>query len=297
MELRHLRYFASVANTRSFTRAAEMLDISQPTLSHQIRQLETELGAELFARFPRTVEMTEAGRHFKPHCDRMLKELDDSLQTLSDLKGVLRGTLNMAVFHSFSRSLLGPVMSQFALNHPGVRVVARLLPRDEMERGLAAGTLDLAVAYVSEDREHIVAQTLFEEELVLVVGDTHPLASRTKATMRTLADLSLVLLTPEFASRQVVDRFCAGAGLVPRILLEMNAIEPILSIIRHAPLATVLSAGAIGDSSGLRVLRLTQPTPKRWAALLWRRHAHPSAAALRMAEMIRSAYGAETGNA
>jgi LysR family cyn operon transcriptional activator len=70
----------------------------------------------------------------------------------------------------------------------------------------------------------------------------------------------------------------------------MNAIEPILSIVRHAPLATVLSAGAVGNGAGVRVIRLTHPTPKRWAALLWRRQGHRSPAALRMAEMIRSAY-------
>lgn len=291
MELRHLRYFAAVAELRSFTLAAESLGISQPTLSHQIRQLEQELGTALFARFPRAVEMTEAGRQFLPHCERILKEVEDGLQTISDVKGVLRGTLNMAVFHSFSRSLLGPTMSKFALRHQGVRVVARLLARADMERELAAGTLDMAVAYVSEDREHIVAEKLFREELVLVVGDTHPLAGTRKIAMRALGELSLVLLTPEFASRQFVDRFCIQSGIAPLVVLEMNAIEPILSIIRHASLATVLSAGAVGEASGLSVIRLTDPTPKRWAALLWRRQGHRSPAATRMAEMIRGAYG------
>jgi LysR family cyn operon transcriptional activator len=290
MELRHLRYFVAVADARSFTLAAAELGISQPTLSHQIKQLETELGTPLFVRFPRSVEMTEAGRDFRPHCDRLLKELDDGLQGLSELQGVLRGTLRMAVFHSFSRSLLGPVMAQFALRHAGVRVVARLLARSDMERELAEGTLDLAVAYAPEDTEHIVAERLFEEDLVLVVGDAHTLAGKTRVPMRTLGELDLVLLTPEFASRQIVERFCADQKLAPRIVLEMNAIEPILAIVRHAPLATVVSAGAVHDASGLRVLRLTQPTPKRWAALLWRRGGHRSAAAQRMAEMIRQAY-------
>jgi LysR family cyn operon transcriptional activator len=296
LELRHLRYFVAVADTRSFTQAAEGLHISQPTLSHQIKQLETELGTELFARFPRTVELTEAGRQFRPHCERILKEVDDGLQTISDVQGVLRGTLNMAVFHSFSQSLLGPAMSSFIRSHPGVRVVARLISRAEMERDLADGTLDMAVAYVSEGNEHLVAETLFAEELVLVVGDTHPLAASKKVPLRTLGDLELVLLTPEFGSRQLVDRFCTEQKLAPRILLEMNAIEPILSIIRNAPLAAVLSAGAIGDASGLRVIRLTNPTPKRWAALLWRRQGHRSPAALRMAEIIRSAYGVSEPN-
>jgi LysR family transcriptional regulator, cyn operon transcriptional activator len=290
MELRHLRYFMAVVRERSFTRAAEQLQITQPTLSQQIRQLERELDTPLFDRLARHAELTAAGAEFRPYCERVLKEIDDGILAVSEIGGLMRGTLRMALFHSFSTSLLGPVLSQFALRYPGVRVIARLLPRSEMERELIAGALDLAVAYASEDTGHIVAETLFEEELVLVVGKRHPLAARKQVPMRALADLDLVLLTQEFGARQIVDRYFVSQRLVPRVVLEMNAIAPILATVRGAALATVLSAGAIGASTGLHALRLTDPTPKRNAAILWRRDAHPSPAARRMAEMIRTAY-------
>lgn len=291
MELRHLRYFVAIANSRSFTVAAERLGVSQPTLSHQIKQLETELGMSLLLRGARHVELTEAGREFMPHCDRLFKELDGGLQGLSDLKGLLRGTLRIAVFHSFSSSLLGGVMARFALRHTGVRVIARLLPRAAMERDLASGDLDLAVAYVADHNEALCAERLFEEELVLVVGASHPLARRRKVEMAAIGDLDLVLLTPEFASRQVVDDFLRERAIEARIVLEMNAIDPILSIVRQGTLATVLSEGAIGNETGLKLVRLVNPTPRRWAAILWRRGGEPSAAAQRLAAMIREAYG------
>ncbi len=109
--------------------------------------------------------------------------------------------------------------------------------------------------------------------------------------MRDLAKLPLVLLTPEFGARQFVDRFFADTALSPHVVLEMNAIEPILSTIRNSGLASVLSAGAIVDTSGLQIVRLTEPAPKRTVGILWRRNGHRSAAAQRMAEMIKAAYG------
>lgn len=290
MELRHLRYFVTLAETRSFTRAAERLGISQPTLSHQVKQLEALLGTVLFDRLARSADLTAAGRVFKPFCERILKELDAGVLAVSELEGLMRGTLQMAVFHSFSTSLLGPVLSQFAAQYPGVHVVARLLPRVEMERDLVEGKLDLAVAYASDNNEHIVAEKLFEEELVLVVGSTHPLASRTKVPMHALADLPLVLLTQEFGARQLIGRFFDTTGVTPHIVLEMNAIEPILSTVQNAPLASVLSAGAVGKTAGIRAIRLVDPTPRRFAAILWRREGHRTAAATRMADMIRAAY-------
>jgi LysR family cyn operon transcriptional activator len=289
MELRHLRYFLAVANARSFTRAAQQLRVTQPTLSHQIKQLESLIGTVLFERAGKTVELTAGGRLFRPYCERVLKEIENGVLALSELKGLMRGTLRMGVFHSFSNSVLPPILADFALHYPGIHVVARLVPRIEMERDLVNGELDLAVAYLSEDTEHIVAERLFDEPLVLVVGAKHPCASTRSLPMRELARLPLMLLTPEFGARQFVDRFFADAGLRPRIALETNAIEPILSTVRQSKLATVLSAGAVTDTKELRVIALSDPTPKRTVAILWRRNGHRSAAAQRMAEMIKAA--------
>ena len=296
MELRHLRYFLAVADTRNFTRAAERLHVTQPTLSHQVKQLESMIGTVLFERSTKEIELTAAGRLLKPYCERILKEIESSVLAISELEGLMRGTLRMAVFHSFSHSMLPPILSEFALRYPGVHVTARLVPRVDMERDLVNAELDFAVAYIADDNDQIVAERLFDEELVLVVGSKHSHAGRKSMPMRELAKLPLVLLTPEFGARQFVDRFFAGTGLQSHVVLEMNAIEPIMATIRDSRLASVLSAGAIVDTSGLHIVRLTEPAPKRSVGILWRRNGHRSAAALRMAEMIQAAYS-ERGNA
>jgi LysR family cyn operon transcriptional activator len=297
MELRHLRYFIAVAEARSFTGAAGRLHMTQPTLSQQVKQLEQLVGTVLFERGGRDIELTAAGRLFKPYCERILKEVEQSRLAISELEGLMRGTLRMAVFHSFSHSMLPPIMSEFALRYPGVHVTARLVPRSEMERDLINGDLDMAVAYIAGDNEHIVADRLFDEELVLVVGSKHPLAGSKTLPMRELAKLPLVLLTPEFGARQFVDRFFSKSRLHAHVVLEMNAIEPILATTRDSGLATVLAAGAIVESAGLSTVRLTEPQPKRTVGILWRRNGHRSAAAQRMAEMIKAAYGAKAKGA
>jgi len=295
MELRHLRYFLAVSAARSFTRAAVRLHVTQPTLSHQIKQLEAMVGTMLFERNTKEIELTAAGRLFRPYCERILKEIESSKLAISELEGLMRGTLRMGVFHSFSHSMLPPVLSEFALRYPGVHVTARLVPRADMERDLVNAELDFAIAYISDDNDQIVAERLFDEELVLVVGSKHSHAGRKSMPMRDLATLPLVLLTPEFGARQFVDRFFAETGLQPHVVLEMNAIEPIMATIRDSRLASVLSAGAIVDASGLHVVRLTEPAPKRSVGILWRRNGHRTAAALRMAEMIQAAYSEAAG--
>jgi LysR family cyn operon transcriptional activator len=293
MELRHVRYFLAVANMRSFTRAAEHLHVSQPTLSHQIKQLESMIGTVLFERGTKEIELTAAGRLFKPYCERVLKEIDSSMLAISELEGLMRGTLRVGVFHSFSHSVVPPILSKFALRYPGVHVTVELVPRLDMERALVNGELDFAVAYTSDENEQIVSEPLFDEELVLVVGSKHSHAGRQSMPMRELAALPLVLLTPEFGARQFVDKFFSATGLQSHVVLEMNAIDPILATIRHSSLASVLSAGTVVDAAGLRIVPLTEPAPRRTVGILWRRHGHHSAAAQRMADMIKAAYGIE----
>jgi LysR family cyn operon transcriptional activator len=290
MELRHVRYFLAIAETRSFTRAAEKLHVTQPTLSHQIKQLEQQIGTVLFERGVKEIDLTAAGQLFKPYCERILKEVDSSMLAISELAGLMRGSLRVGVFHSFSHSVLPPILSEFALRYPGVRVTAQLVPRNDLERQLVNGELDFAISYLYEPHDQIVTEPLFEEEVVFIVGSMHSHAGRKSMPMRELATLPLVLLTAEFGARQFIDRYFADNGLTPHVVLDMNAIEPILATIRHSRLATVLAPGAIADPSGLHLVKLTDPVPKRSVGLMWRRNGHHSAAALRMAEMIRAAH-------
>jgi LysR family cyn operon transcriptional activator len=123
MELRHLRYFLKIAETSSFTQAAKALNITQPTLSHQIKQLEEEIGTPLFDRAGRTVQLTAQGAVFKTCAEGALREIEQGLTALSELEGLVRGTVTIGVFRSFSSSLLPPVLARFSRPSDSARVI------------------------------------------------------------------------------------------------------------------------------------------------------------------------------
>jgi LysR family cyn operon transcriptional activator len=290
MELRHLRYFLAICEAKNFSRAADRLHVTQPTLSHQIQQLEEELGTRLFERRGPRTEPTAAGEIFRVHAAQALQDVSAGVMAVHELEGLIRGNLSVAVFHSFASTRLPAVFAEYAARYPGVRIVARHLSRSDMEKELLSGRLDCAIGYWEPADAQIEAQVLFDEALVLVVGARHPWAGMRSVSMKRLAELSLVLLTPEFGARAWLDDYFASIRATPHIVLEMNAIAPILATLRNTALATVLPQGAVGRTRQVQVVKLRDPVPKRRAAILWRSHGTRSAAAVRLAEMVAAEY-------
>ena len=290
VELRHLRYFETVCAASSFSRAAEILHVTQSTLSHQVHQLEEELGTRLLHRLGRRIEPTAAGELFLVHCSNTLRAASAGVAAIHELQGLVRGELRVAVFHSFGNSRMPRVFADFSEKFPGIHIVARQLSRDVMERELISGQLDLAIGYADSDDPQIESSPLYRDSLVLVIGGRHSWKQLKSVPMQRLQELSLVLLTPEFGSRAYLDAYFSREKIQPRIVLEMNALEPILAVIRDTSLATVMQLGAIGNVPHVRTIKLTDPIPERRAALLWRKLGEQSPAARRMVEMIQAVY-------
>lgn len=294
MELRHLRYFLTIAETRSFTRAAALLHLTQPTLSHQIKQLERELGTVLFDRVGRSVRLTEPGVLFRQHAERALRDLQGAAAALAELEGLAQGTLKIGVFQSFNSSLLPPILGQFAERYPAVHVAVRQLPTREMEERLVRGELDLGIAYVQPGSERITAEQLFDERMMLVVSESHPYAGRAEIELKQLADQPLALLSAEFPSRQLLLDWFRESGYQPRVTVEINSTDAILATVRCSRLATIQTERMAGAVQGLRCIPL-KPALRRTVAILWRREGYRPAAARAIADMIRAAYTAQSG--
>jgi LysR family cyn operon transcriptional activator len=289
MELRHLRYFLAVAENLSFTRAAAELHLTQPTLSHQIKQLEQDLGTTLFDRVGRRVRLTAPGALFRQHVERALKEIHSATAALVELQGLVHGSLRIGAFQSFNSTLLPPILARFSASHPGVHVTVRQLATGEIEERLAKGEIDFGIAYTPPASGRIIAETLFDEPLVLIVGDEHPHAGRRELHLSRLRDQPLALMTPEFPSRRLVANWFAGVGLQPDIRIEINSTDALLATVRHGGLATIQTERMAAAVSGLRCIRL-RPRLTRTVSVFWRRDGFRSAAARAAVEMIRQAY-------
>ncbi|MBX9357186.1 LysR family transcriptional regulator, partial [Chromobacterium vaccinii] len=147
MLLRHIRYFLAVAEHLNFTRAAEALHVSQPTLSQQIRQLEEALGAELFDRGSRQLRLTDAGDAYRIYACRALRDLDAGRRALHDVASLQRGQLRLAMTPTFAAWLAGPLLARFHQRHPGIALIVREMSQEAMEAGLADDAFDIGIGF------------------------------------------------------------------------------------------------------------------------------------------------------
>jgi LysR family cyn operon transcriptional activator len=175
MLLRHLRYLLAVADHGGFTRAAEVLHVSQPTLSQQIRQLEETLGVSLFDRTSRTVRPTDAGAAYIECARRVLVELAAGKRALHDVKDLSRGSLRLAMTPTFMAYLVGPLVRDYRAQYPNIHLQIFELSMVDIEEGLANDTLDIAIAFDQVRSADIESIPAFTETLGLMVGRNHPL--------------------------------------------------------------------------------------------------------------------------
>jgi LysR family cyn operon transcriptional activator len=295
LELRHLRYFDAIAETQNFTRAAERLHVTQSTLSHQIRQLEEELGLVLFDRSHKKVALTEAGEMLRSHLMPALQQIDRGLQALSHPAEALSGEIRIAATHSFNTRLVPLCVSSFLSHHPGIKVSVEELSASLIAKRLVSGHLELGVSYRPEDRSELWFEPLYNEELKLVVSDRHPLAKRRRVRMIELHNCRMVLLPRQFSTRLLLDECFEAAGAQPLVIAELNSIAPMIELIRQTDLAGIIAETAVSPAADLRAIPIEDPTPIRTPGLLWKKGANRSPMVKHMASLIRRAASGHAG--
>jgi LysR family transcriptional regulator, cyn operon transcriptional activator len=280
MLLRHIRYFLAVAEHRNFTRAAEALHVSQPTLSQQIRQLEDTLGTPLLDRSGRAIQLTDAGAAYLQYAQRALQDLEEGRRAIHDVKELSRGSLRVAMTPTFTAYLIGPLLAAYNRRYPNITLNLFEMPQERMEALLSEDALDVGIAFDETHSPDIEALALFVEALAVVVGKSHPHAANREAlTLQEFGNEALVLLNEEFATRHYIDRYCRQHSVTPRITMEVNSIGAVIELVRRSALATLLPAAIVREHSELFLVDLNPALPQRTAALLLRKGAYRSAAA------------------
>jgi LysR family transcriptional regulator, cyn operon transcriptional activator len=274
-ELRHLRYLRAVADRGNFTRAAQDLHISQPTLSQQIQQLERAIGAQLLDRSGRSVRLTDAGHAYLAHARLALRELAAGERAVHDVTDLSRGHLRLAATPTFTAYLVGPLITELHNRHPGITATVREMTQDSIETQLLADELDLGIAFDQPHLPAVTATPLFAETLVVVVGTTTPTEP---LTAHAIGRHPLALLTPDFATRGHIDAYFAEHRVTPRIAIETNSIQALTEIVRHTSLATVLPDAITTQHPHLSPVALDPPFPTRTVTLLTREGAYQTAA-------------------
>ncbi|GAA0397319.1 transcriptional regulator CynR [Streptomyces luteireticuli] len=278
LELRHLRYLLAVAEHGNFTRAAEDLHISQPTLSQQIKQLERTLGVQLLDRTGRTVRLTDAGAVYTDHARRALRDLAAAERAVHDVQDLSRGHLRLGVTPTFTAYLIGPLTAELHTRHPGISLTLTETSQDRIEAALLADDLDLGIAFAGTHLPGVTPTPLFTETLGLVTGAHHPRTGPEPLPVRSLKDEQLALLSGDFATRGHIDAYFARHRVAPRIAVEANSVQALTEIVRRTGLATVLPDAITHDHPHLTPIPLDPPLPTRTVTLLHREGTYHSAA-------------------
>jgi len=293
LKLRQLQYFLAAADHLHFTKAAQQLAVTQPTLSHQIAELETHLGTTLFERTGKSVRLTEAGELFQGHAKRAVQQLDAGIIALAELEGMLRGNLRIGVIQSFCRNLLPPILGAFLSSYPGIKIRIEEMTAGAIENALAAGLLDLGIAFAPASKEETELEPVLQEELVLVVKDTHRWASRKTLKVADLDGQRMILLDTSFSTRKLIDGYLHRGGAKPDVVCETNSIGVMLGAVVESEVLTIIPERAIdlGKLGGLQAVRLRDPKPVRTSALLWPRFGFRTIAARTFGKMVRTRLG------
>ncbi len=258
MELRQLKYFAKAAETLNFSDAAKCLNIAQSSLSQQIKQLEDELGTQLFIRNSHTIRLTEAGEVMLPLALRTLHEAEACADRIHDLRKLLTGTLNIGVTHSFSPILTESVIS-FMKIYPGIKLNIVYKQMNELMESLAKREIDFVLAFKpSQPLPDVESHILFQNSLSAIVGNNHPLASKEKVAIAELEKYDLALPSKGLQARNAFDCIVADYNNF-KIRIEMNEVNTLLKLVRQTSLVSVLAEDSIYDTRFVKAVPIDVP--------------------------------------
>lgn len=228
MELRQLEYFVAVAEECHFTRAAKRMHVAQSGLSSSIRSLERELGAALFLRSTRQVELTPAGRALLVEARRALSATDAARDAVAAVQGLIRGSLAVGSLQCLHVVNLPQVLARFHAAHPGVEIGLRHGGSSELIDQVRAGRLDVAfVAMPARPPDDLRICPLASEPLVLACGLEHRLAGRRQVSIGDLEGESFVDFQPDWGSRDMVDAVLGER----RIAFQVNDVHSLLDLV------------------------------------------------------------------
>lgn len=232
MNFHQLTYFRKVAETRSLSRAAEELFITQPAVSKQIKALEDELRERLFDRIGKKIFLTRAGEVLFAHVDRILRSVDEAKTAVKDLAAECSGELVIGTSDHISIHRLPDVLKACITAFPKIDLKLRCHRSETILDMVAKNQIDLGVITLQTTPQHMIAKVIWKDPMSLVVPAGHPLASTRRIRLKEVIPYGLILTETSTETRTMVDNIFAARGLSPNVAMEVAYIETIKSLVR-----------------------------------------------------------------
>jgi DNA-binding transcriptional LysR family regulator len=296
-ELRHLRYFVVVAEELNFSRAATRLHMAQPPLSVAIRQLEQELGTDLFHRTTHEVRLTEAGSVLLDGARRTLAEADHAVAAAQRAGAGELGQLKVAFSWSARFETLPALGREFSIQHPDVQLLTQEMWNADMDTALLSGAMDVAISLCPELVPEIADAVIRTEQVVVVLGENHRFANHGAIALRALAGDEFVLFPRELAPRlhDVMVGICRHAGFEPRLRSESFHTGWDLLLFADVPVVAIAPRSVARElPEGVVEVPLTDTTDSLETRLLWRDD-NPSPTVQAFVSSARTMYDRDSG--
>jgi len=246
VSLGQIRAFVTVASTGSFTRAAEVLHLSQPALTNRIRQFEDELGLRLFDRDTRSVQLTALGNDLLPIFRRVVGEFETAVSNARDSITRARGGLiRLACLPSCAASLLPDVIRDFQQHSPGVNFVVRDIVNSNIVALVRSGEVDFGIAVREELHSGLEWTELFSDQLLIVAPATAPSPDERAGCAALLTDRPLILMSPGSSVRDRVDEVLTSLGIAALATYEVNYISTAIALVQAGLGITILPSSAV----------------------------------------------------
>nr|WP_205831228.1 LysR substrate-binding domain-containing protein [Microbispora sp. CL1-1] len=273
-----MAYFTAVAETRHFTQAAERMRVAQPSLSKQIKSLETELGAPLFSRARGNVTLTAAGEALLPLARRMLADAETARREVAELAGLRRGRVRLGATPSLCAGLLADVLARFHRDYPGVELKVEEGGSRDLVRDLARGQLDLALIILplQSSDPSLVTQEILSENLV--VASASPRGRRPYMRIEDLRGRPMVMFRRGYDVREATLAACRQAGFEPRFAVEGGEMDAVLRFVEAGLGIAVVPSMVLENRPRLTGTPLL-PGLRRTVALAHRKDVEPTRAA------------------
>ncbi|MBB6671381.1 LysR family transcriptional regulator [Cohnella nanjingensis] len=294
MDIRHLQYVTEIARRRSFTRAAESLHITQPTISKMIKNLESELNAELFVRDGKRLRLTDAGETILRHAGPILQGFERLQAELDDLTYLNKGSIRIGLPPMAGANFFPDVFKRFQSRYPGIAIkIAEDGARKTVER-LGNGELDAGVVLAPIAEDVFESFPLSDDRMKVILHPSHAMAGRDEIGLAELAAESFILFNNDFALHDRIVEACASRGFAPRIVHESAQWDFIGEMV-GAELGIAMLPGTVCrqlSPDKVRAIPLADPVIPWRLAMAWRREGYLSRAAREWIAFTRSAFGA-----
>ncbi len=285
MELRQLEAFVTVARRASFTRAAEELHLTQPAVTRQIAALESELGALLFDRLGKSIQLTGAGETLLGYAEHILRLTDEAQDALEELAAGRVGRIAIGAASTLATYVLPSLLTQFRQEHPGIELSLRTGLSVRVRELVLSGVVDIGLVTTegepTQQEGVLISDSLGVYETVLAVPPGHKLATQATATVTELSGEPLLAMTTGTNLRTYAEHILADAGVAASVTMELDSVEAIKRMVEAGLGVSLLPRVAIASevaAGRLVALTLTGiPLPERHIVVLRRRDKHVSA--------------------